>query len=45
MPPIPSGSSPKSTPAEQDAWRQVSLSADFGQPYPARFPDDQPVRP
>lgn len=30
--------------AEADAWRQVSTSADFGQPYPVDLPDDRPAR-
>jgi NAD(P)-dependent dehydrogenase (short-subunit alcohol dehydrogenase family) len=30
--------------AEDEAWRHVSLSADFGQPYPPQLPDDQPAR-
>lgn len=27
--------------AEMEAWRAVSVSADFDQPYPANFPDDR----
>jgi NAD(P)-dependent dehydrogenase (short-subunit alcohol dehydrogenase family) len=30
--------------AEDEAWRHVSLSADFGQPYPPQLPDDHPAR-
>jgi NAD(P)-dependent dehydrogenase (short-subunit alcohol dehydrogenase family) len=30
--------------AECEAWRQVSISADFGQPYPAKLPDSRPAR-
>ena len=26
--------------AEDEAWREVSISADFGQPYPVDLPDD-----
>jgi NAD(P)-dependent dehydrogenase (short-subunit alcohol dehydrogenase family) len=28
--------------AEEEAWRQVSTSADFGQPYPVELPADEP---
>jgi NAD(P)-dependent dehydrogenase (short-subunit alcohol dehydrogenase family) len=30
--------------AEEEAWRQVSISADFGQPYPVDLPHDGPAR-
>jgi NAD(P)-dependent dehydrogenase (short-subunit alcohol dehydrogenase family) len=30
--------------AEEEAWRQVSTSADSGQPYPAELPDGKPAR-
>ena len=30
--------------AEAEAWRQVSASADFGQPYPVELPDDEPTK-
>jgi NAD(P)-dependent dehydrogenase (short-subunit alcohol dehydrogenase family) len=30
--------------AEDEAWRKVSVSADFGQPYPVDLPDDEPPR-
>ncbi|HWZ51158.1 MAG TPA: SDR family NAD(P)-dependent oxidoreductase [Granulicella sp.] len=30
--------------AEAEAWRQVSTSADFGQPYPAELPDNGPAQ-
>jgi NAD(P)-dependent dehydrogenase (short-subunit alcohol dehydrogenase family) len=30
--------------AEEEAWRKVSISADFGQPYPVDLPDNVPAR-
>jgi NAD(P)-dependent dehydrogenase (short-subunit alcohol dehydrogenase family) len=30
--------------AQAEAWREVSSSADFGQPYPVELPDDGPAR-
>jgi NAD(P)-dependent dehydrogenase (short-subunit alcohol dehydrogenase family) len=30
--------------AQAEAWRQVSISADFGQPYPVDLPDNGPAR-
>ena len=30
--------------AQAEAWREVSSSADFGQPYPAELPDGGPAR-
>jgi NAD(P)-dependent dehydrogenase (short-subunit alcohol dehydrogenase family) len=30
--------------AKEEAWREVSISADFGQPYPAELPEDGPAR-
>jgi len=29
---------------EEEAWREVSISADFGQPYPVDLPDGGPAR-
>jgi hypothetical protein len=29
--------------AKNEAWRQVSISADFGQRYPVDLPEDAPV--